>query len=74
VHDVTRRTVQARFLSSWLDFIRIKEFHFCVHHEWRKSGAAALKQVAKDDPVQFVKYVASVLPREIDAMLMLREC
>ncbi len=40
-----------------------------LHAEWQKSGAAALKRVAEDDPVAFVKVVASILPREIDATL-----
>jgi Family of unknown function (DUF5681) len=40
-----------------------------LHDEWLRSGASALKRVAKDDPVQFVKVVASILPREIDTTL-----
>jgi len=32
-----------------------------------KSGADALKRMAQDDPTSFVRVVAGVLPKEIDA-------
>jgi hypothetical protein len=37
-----------------------------LYAEWQHSGAGALKTVAQEDPVQFVKVVASVLPRELE--------
>jgi phage terminase small subunit len=39
--------------------------------EWQRSGVSALERVAKDDPTAFVKVVANVLPREVDATLNL---
>jgi len=38
-----------------------------VFEEWQKSGADALKRMAQDDPTSFVRVVAGVLPKEIDA-------
>src|SRR5262245_23710360 len=46
-----------------------EQFLMDLHGEWLQSGASALKRVAKDDPVAFVKVVASILPREVDATL-----
>jgi hypothetical protein len=40
-----------------------------LYSEWRNSGASALKRMAADEPAQFVKVVAQILPREIDATL-----
>jgi len=40
-----------------------------LHDEWQKSGAEALRRVARDDPVNFVKVTASLLPRLIDSTL-----
>jgi hypothetical protein len=40
-----------------------------LHDEWQRSGAEALRAVAKDDPVQFVRVVAGILPKELDATL-----
>jgi hypothetical protein len=40
-----------------------------LYSEWRNSGASALKRMAADEPGQFVKVVAQILPREIDASL-----
>jgi hypothetical protein len=37
--------------------------------EWSNSGADALKRLASEDPASFVRVVASVLPKEIDATL-----
>jgi hypothetical protein len=37
--------------------------------EWERSGAEALARCAKDDPTAFVKVVAGLLPKEIDATL-----
>lgn len=37
--------------------------------EWQRSGAEALKRVAKDDPTAFVRVVAQILPKEIDTTL-----
>ena len=46
-----------------------EQFVADLHHEWQQSGAAALRRVAKDDPVQFVRVVAGILPKELDATL-----
>jgi hypothetical protein len=43
-----------------------EEFIADLHAEWQRSGAEALERVAKDDPTQFVRVVASILPKEID--------
>lgn len=40
-----------------------------LYAEWQRSGANALARVAKDDPTAFVRVVAQILPREIDASL-----
>jgi hypothetical protein len=37
--------------------------------EWGKSGQDALKRLASEDPASFVRVVAQVLPKEIDATL-----
>jgi hypothetical protein len=37
--------------------------------EWSKSGPEALKRLASEDPASFVRVVAQVLPKEIDATL-----
>ncbi len=37
--------------------------------EWSKSGPDALKRLASEDPASFVRVVAQVLPKEIDATL-----
>lgn len=44
-------------------------FLFDLRGEWQRSGISALERVAKDDPTAFVKVVANVLPREVDATL-----
>jgi hypothetical protein len=46
-----------------------EQFLADLHAEWQKSGAQALKRVAEHDPVQFVRVVAGVLPKEVDAVL-----
>lgn len=40
-----------------------------LYSEWQESGVSALKRVAADDPTAFVRLVAGVLPRELDATL-----
>ncbi len=40
-----------------------------LHHRWQLSGAAALEYMAKNDQSGFVKVVANVLPRELDATI-----
>ena len=40
-----------------------------LYSEWQRSGQAALKRMAKDDPAQFVKVVAGILPRELDTTI-----
>jgi hypothetical protein len=40
-----------------------------LHEEWEKRGKGCLERVARDDPVQFMKVVASILPRELDQTL-----
>ena len=40
-----------------------------LFEEWQRSGANALARVAKDDPTAFVRVVAQILPKEIDASL-----
>jgi hypothetical protein len=40
-----------------------------VYQEWQKTGAVALKRMSEDDPSGFVRVVAGILPREIDATL-----
>jgi hypothetical protein len=46
-----------------------EQFVSDLYAEWQKSGADALKRVAQDDPTAFVRVVANILPREIDATL-----
>ena len=40
-----------------------------LYSEWQRSGQAALKRMAKDDPAQFVKVVAAILLRELDTTI-----
>jgi hypothetical protein len=40
-----------------------------LRNEWVKSGAQALERMAQHDATGFVKVVASVLPKEVDATL-----
>jgi hypothetical protein len=40
-----------------------------LHAEWEKSGAEALGKCAENEPAQFCKIVANLLPKEIDAQL-----
>lgn len=42
-----------------------------LHDEWQRSGAEALKRMAKDDPSGFVRVTASLLPRQLDETLNL---
>jgi hypothetical protein len=44
-----------------------EEFITEVYSEWCKHGAAALKKVRETRPNVYVKVVASLLPREIEA-------
>jgi hypothetical protein len=46
-----------------------EQFISDLQAEWEKSGATALERMAKNDPSAFVKTVASILPREVDATL-----
>jgi hypothetical protein len=46
-----------------------EQFIADLYGEWQKSGAEALKTVAKDDPCSFVRIVSAILPKEIDATL-----
>jgi hypothetical protein len=46
-----------------------EQFVSDLYSEWQKSGAAALKRMSQDDPTAFVRVVAGILPREIDATL-----
>ena len=46
-----------------------EQFITDLYREWENSGASALKRMAADEPAQFVKVVAQILPREIDATL-----
>jgi hypothetical protein len=40
-----------------------------LQKQWRKSGREVLEKVVATDPVQFLKVVSHVLPREIDATM-----
>jgi Family of unknown function (DUF5681) len=46
-----------------------EQFVLDLYEEWQKSGATALQRVAEHDPTSFVKIVAGVLPKEIDATI-----
>jgi hypothetical protein len=35
-------------------------------HEWELSGAAALKEIAKTSPVDYVRVVAALVPHKVD--------
>jgi hypothetical protein len=37
-----------------------------LHSEWERSGEAALKILAKEDPASFAKLALGVLPKELD--------
>jgi hypothetical protein len=37
-----------------------------LHSEWERSGEAALKILAKEDPATFAKLALGVLPKELD--------
>jgi hypothetical protein len=43
------------------------EFIDDLRAEWQKSGPSALQRLAQDDPGAFVRVVAQILPKEIDA-------
>src|SRR5262245_45856373 len=40
-----------------------------VHAKWRKHGKQVLDEVIKTDPVAFLRVVAQILPKELDATL-----
>jgi len=40
-----------------------------AYEQWKKSGAAALEAMVKDDPGGFVKVIANLMPREIDSVI-----
>ena len=44
-----------------------EEFITELYHDWCQHGAAALKKVRESRPEVYVKVVASLLPREIEA-------
>jgi hypothetical protein len=46
-----------------------EQFITDLYQEWSNSGAEALKKMATEEPGAFVKVVASILPRELDATL-----
>jgi len=43
-----------------------EQFIADLHAEWEQSGATALKRMAENDPVSFVKVTASILPAKIE--------
>jgi hypothetical protein len=45
------------------------EFLDALHLDFQQNGASAIKRVAADDPVQYLKLVAQILPRELDVAL-----
>jgi hypothetical protein len=56
-----------------------EQFLADLHAEWKKSGPAALKAMAENDPSGFVRVVANILPRELDFALtteseLFRDC
>src|SRR5262249_51401152 len=44
-----------------------------LHDEWQVSGQDALKRMVRDDPTAFVKTVAALMPKELDATISLTE-
>jgi len=46
-----------------------EQFIADVYSEWQKSGADALKKMSAENPSAFVRVVAGILPKEIDATL-----
>jgi hypothetical protein len=40
-----------------------------LYDEWRKSGKDVLSRVVRDEPAQFLKTVAALMPKEIDTTL-----
>ena len=40
-----------------------------LHNEWERSGPEALRRCAAEEPAQFCKIVANLLPKEIDSTL-----
>ncbi len=47
------------------------EFLDDLYAKWRKHGAEVLDRVIRDDPAQFLKTVAAVLPKQLDETLNL---
>ena len=45
------------------------EFIDDLYAKWRKHGKNVLDRVIKDDPAAFMRTVAQILPKEIDAVL-----
>jgi hypothetical protein len=43
------------------------EFIDALYEQWLRSGPKVLRTVAETDPVAFMKCVASILPRQIEA-------
>lgn len=46
-----------------------EQFISDVYELWQRSGISALERVVKDEPATFVKVVANILPRQLDATL-----
>jgi hypothetical protein len=46
-----------------------ERFLIDLEAQWEKSGADVLERVAKDDPVDFMRVVAGLLPSKVDASL-----
>ncbi len=46
-----------------------EQFVSDLYSEWRKSGVAALKHVAENDPTAFCKIVANILPARLEQTL-----
>jgi hypothetical protein len=47
-----------------------EQFISDLYDEWQKSGADALRRLAQqEDPTDYVRVVASVLPKQLDASL-----
>ena len=42
-----------------------------LHEAWIKNGKAVIERVVRDEPAQFLKTVASLMPKELDATLSL---
>jgi hypothetical protein len=74
-----RDTETGRFLSGNIGGGRPKgsrnrlteQFISDLCQEWEKSGPAALEEIAKSSPVDFVRVVAALVPHRVDATMAL---